>query len=489
MGRCLILTLVVIVLTGCDTGSFTTSLPSVAGNYSGGGFGATPGGVQDMSLARELVSNGRVPPAEALLVEAMLSEHDLPLSGDECADLLCLRGALGWQENAGWIQLGLSSNIDPDAFERASLGVVLLVDVSASMGWDYGDYRRPADVADRLLRSLVQRFDGSDRIGIATFETHAHRLLDFIPGDQSERLHRVVESLESGGSTNMEAGLRLARDMFAETEPDVRERRIILITDANPNVGASSPGSFMEIAGSLATDGIGLTVIGTGIGLDPTVMHAMVNLRGGNGFSIAEAGSVSPFMEANWPWMVSPIAYDLSVDVAPTGGFAVGQGYGFPGEEAELNVASVFLSENRGALMLKLDGGAFDGLGASLSLAYTDPDGSQRNETLELALPGDAEPDDAGRYFTQYSAQKCAALSLLVDGMHDAASSYQENREEALAEMAQAVERYRSDSRALMDQNQGDQTELTRELELAEQLLQLMREGAEQGTLYGPDYP
>ena len=58
-----------------------------------GDFGATQGGVQDMGLARELIASGRVPPAEAFVVEGMFSEHDLGLTGEACARTLCLRGA------------------------------------------------------------------------------------------------------------------------------------------------------------------------------------------------------------------------------------------------------------------------------------------------------------------------------------------------------------------------------------------------------------
>ena len=109
---------------------------------SEGDFGATQGGVQDMKSARELIDNGRVPPAESFLVEGMFSEHDLPLSGGTCERLLCLRGAVGVAptldgETSGWMQVGLSSTIDPDAYQRPPLTLIATVDVSGSMGWHY----------------------------------------------------------------------------------------------------------------------------------------------------------------------------------------------------------------------------------------------------------------------------------------------------------------------------------------------------------------
>ena len=148
-------------LGGCS-GLASSSL-SGAGVGSGSEFGATTGGIKDMNFARELIKNGRVPPAEAFLVEAMFAEHDLPLTGAPCATRLCLRGALGLAptlsgEQSGWVQVGLSSTVDPETFARPPLSAIFTVDVSGSMGWDYktqsGDYVRAAALADRLQTSM-----------------------------------------------------------------------------------------------------------------------------------------------------------------------------------------------------------------------------------------------------------------------------------------------------------------------------------------------
>src|SRR5688572_13794606 len=101
--------------------SFLVLIASIScgGDYGGsGGFGATPGGVKDMGIARELIANGQIPPPDALLVEGMFSEHDLGLAGPLCERVLCLRAASGIAaddagETRGWVQIGLSSTIDP----------------------------------------------------------------------------------------------------------------------------------------------------------------------------------------------------------------------------------------------------------------------------------------------------------------------------------------------------------------------------------------
>ena len=137
-----------LAVAGCDVGGGTRG----ASRPGGAGIpGATPGGAQDIGLARDLIASGVIPPPEAITIEGVLSEHDFPLDGPECTSTLCIRGALGWQDEAGWLQLALTSAIDMDAYERASQGIVFVVDVSGSMGWAYAPYGEPALVARDLL--------------------------------------------------------------------------------------------------------------------------------------------------------------------------------------------------------------------------------------------------------------------------------------------------------------------------------------------------
>jgi len=168
---------------------------SDAGGFSGpgGDFGATPGGIQDMTFARETVQAGRVPPPEAFVVEAMFSEHDLPLEGEPCTTLLCLRAATGLalnetDEPSAWVQVGMSSTIDPETFQRPDLSVVAVVDVSGSMGWDYGARGNPAALARSLLTELSQRLGEGDRFSIVTYGSSSRVHLAPVSASEDERI-------------------------------------------------------------------------------------------------------------------------------------------------------------------------------------------------------------------------------------------------------------------------------------------------------------
>ncbi len=90
----IISTIIILLLSGCST-------DGILGGNASSPSGVTPGGLQDINTARELIANDVVPPAETLVAEGMFSQHDLSLESGDCSEPLCIQGALGWQNNSG----------------------------------------------------------------------------------------------------------------------------------------------------------------------------------------------------------------------------------------------------------------------------------------------------------------------------------------------------------------------------------------------------
>ena len=460
--------------------------------YSGspGEFGATQGGVQDMTLARSLVEEGRVPPAGAFLPEAMFSEHDLPLTGAPCDTLLCLRGAMGVAPAAdgtaaAWVQIGMSSTINPETFERPTQTIVATVDVSGSMYWTNANGTTAREISRALLHGIVDRLGEGDRFAIVAFGSTARTVLPLTSAVEQERIHAAIDGLSENGSTDMESGMRIAYPLAASAVGSTDAVRVMVFSDYQPNVGATTPGEFQRLAVAGAEDGVGLTLFGLGLGLGPEVMSAMSEIRSANAFSLVAPDEVAPLLEDSWPWMVSPIAFDLQVKLQTASGFRLAGSYGFPGvdgeTEATLAVATVFLSRRKGAMLVRLqpvEAGPFAAAEATLSLGYTTVDGTPMTESLAVRYDGQAL-DDGGRYLPQAGLAKTVALALLVSGMRTAAEQYGTDRAAAVATLEAARERYASDIAGLADEA------LDNELVFADALLALMRAGAPQGTLYG----
>jgi Ca-activated chloride channel homolog len=488
-----IASLLIFFLSGCsDTSSPDSGVDCASGPA---GFGATQGGVQDMGLARELVASGRVPPAEAFTVEGMFSEHDLPLSGEVSNSILNLRGALGLApdlagERAAWIQVGLSSNIDPENFPRPSLSLVACVDVSGSMGWSYAgentEYPTPGSIARLLLLRIVNQLEDRDRVAIITYGTNVTTLLEPVAAHHPS-VGSAIESLHPSGVTNMEAGLNTAfsvalEELGAETD-DVR---VVLFTDIQPNVGATSSGSFRELAEAAAAKNIGLTVFGLGVGMRQEVMNAISDLRGGNAYSLFQSTDVDDFIEMNWPWFAVPIAHDLSLDLDLPSGLEVEETYGFPGTsdcQLGFTIASVFPSNRKGALLACLKpviGKSFGGESVTGRLNYTDLAEGNVSQEITWTFPTKQVVEDEP-WFDQTAVGKTVALAVLVSGMKNAALLYGDSPAMAAGIMRQAAVRITADAEFLDDE------ELGVEVQLANHLLALMEDGAPQGDLYG--YP
>lgn len=476
----LILFALACLMSACDAGLAGTP---------GGGLGATPGGVQDMGFARELIANGQVPPAEAFVVEGMFSEHDLPLTGAACSRILCLRSAAGiaptLEGNAsGWLQVGMSSTINPDEFERPSLSLIFVVDVSGSMNWQYqtpyNEYQTPLKVAKLQMQKLVPQLNAQDKVAIVIYGSDSKTVLNFIAGSEQQKILKAIDDLESEGSTNMEAGLKTAFQLMKSAN-GTDEKRLMLFTDVQPNVGATGATEFQELVSEGASLGAGLTVFGVGVGLGAEVFSAMSKLRGGNAFTLFGSRDVDKIVEEDWPYMVSPIAYDLKLELLPAAGFEVAEGYGFPtaNKEAKLDVSTVFLSKRRGGLLVRFNTEqSVTTFAVDAALSYTTPEGLNLEENLSANTTGQTL-DNRGHFYAQASVGKTVALAILVSSMNQAATLYGSDAEAAISLLEKARLRFQADAEALAD------SALMPEVKLTEDLLQLMKDGAEQGTLYG----
>lgn len=453
-----------------------------------GDFGATPGGVKDLRLARELVANGQVPPADALLVEAMFAEHDLGLEGAACEQELCVRAAAGLApeiggEARGWAQVGLSSTIDPDTWERPSTTFVFTVDVSGSMSWGDGsaDNPTPAWLARKLMHEIADELRPDDKVAVVAYGSDVDVRLELTAGD-SPRIHEVIDDLDEDGSTNMEAGMEKAYQIGGGSR-GTAQTRVIVFSDTQPNVGETSGSGFAAMVQNAAAGGVDTTVLALGLGIGAEVMRGMASLRGANAFSLTRAEHVEELMADQWPWFTTPIAYGLRVDVTLGEGWGIDRGLGFPAvsddEQLGLEAETVFLSKRKGALLVALTPLATsEPLRGEFALSYVTPDGT----AVEGVAAFDASaaiPGETGQWFEQHSVARTTALALVTEAMHDAATIYAAMPAAALGVLQAARARFAADAAALGD------ADLAVEQQLVDAMTALVEQGAPQGSLYG----
>ena len=143
---------------------------------------------------------------------------------------------------------------------------VFVIDVSASMGSHYDGRLTKLQAAIQANVTMVlnkTQIDPHDEIGIVTFNHRAHALLPIYPLNSHKReIIRALQSIGIDGGTDINEGLKAARDMFDWNRSDV-VRRIVLLTDGHG-------GEPLRTAKDLKSRGVVIDVIG--VGSDPSAV-------------------------------------------------------------------------------------------------------------------------------------------------------------------------------------------------------------------------
>jgi Ca-activated chloride channel family protein len=99
----------------------------------------------------------------------------------------------------------------------------------------------------------------------------------------TDKILDAIEELKPGGSTNLEAGLRLGYEQAREAFDDDAVNLVVLASDGVANVGDTGPGSLSEKIAEEGSEGIHLVTVGYGMGnYNDHLMEQLADL--GDGF-------------------------------------------------------------------------------------------------------------------------------------------------------------------------------------------------------------
>lgn len=457
-------------LAGCG-------VPGTAGSFDG--YGATPGGTQDIALARAKIDQGQIPAPEDFVAEGLYSEHDLPLDGPNCDQVLCLRTAVGIAPaiDTGrqelFVQVGFSSNVDPATFHRKPLDVALVIDHSGSMnGVSITSVKEAA-------RRLVAKLDENDTFSLVIFDDDVDTLVKQTSAGDHTELLKAIDKIQADGSTCIECGLREGFKQLATRPVEAsRSRRLFLFTDAMPNVGATGKGEFMDLLRSNSEQGRDMTLFGVNLVFGQDLVTHISSVRGANAFYLSSPERASQVFDEDFDFLVTPIAYDLHMALTPAEGFRVEAVYGVPGVDpgassAEMDVATVFLSRRRGAIVARLSGSGEVQPGQPVvadGFSFQPTEGEAPPTVSLTAKYEGSEPlTSTSTWYSQRSVRKTVALTNLILGARQACEQWQKGEKVAAREVAdRTAALLHSEAEAL------DDAPLRTEAELASKLAALM---------------
>ena len=135
----------------------------------------------------------------------------------------------------------------------------------------------------RSLRALVENLSSKDRLAIVVYAGSSGLVLPSTPGADKDRIFKVLDELEAGGSTNGAEGIQLAYATARENFAKEANNRVILCTDGDFNVGVTSQSELIALIEKERASGVFLSVLGFGAGnLKDSTMEKLADKGNGN---------------------------------------------------------------------------------------------------------------------------------------------------------------------------------------------------------------
>ena len=215
------------------------------------------------SNIRRFINQGEMPPKDAVRIEEMINyfNYNNPKpTGNDPVRITTEVGICPWNKTHRLVQIGLKAR-EIESQNLPASNFVFLIDVSGSM---FGPTR--LELVKSSLRLLVNNLREKDRVAIVTYCGDARVALPSTPGNEKQKIKDALETLTAGGSTAGGAGIKEAYRIAQKNFIAQGNNRIILCTDGDFNVGASSETELENLIESKRKGGIFLTVLGYGMG-------------------------------------------------------------------------------------------------------------------------------------------------------------------------------------------------------------------------------
>lgn len=231
------------------------------------------------AIARKYVKDGILPPYEAVRAEEFINyfaqDYTPPTNGGFA---VYADGAPSpFRSNSTMLRVGVQGYRVPES-QRKNASLTFVIDISGSMNRE-----NRLGLVKRSLELLVSRLDRGDSVSIVVYGDSARVHLPPTNGADKTRILNAIYQLQSEGSTNTEAGMRLGYQMAAESYIRDGINRVILCSDGVANVGNTEPVSLINNARGQAPEDVTLTTIGFGMdNFNDVLMEQMADK--GNGF-------------------------------------------------------------------------------------------------------------------------------------------------------------------------------------------------------------
>ncbi len=215
------------------------------------------------SNVRRMINNGETIPSDAVKIEEMVNyfSYTYPQPIDEHPFSINTEVIeTPWHKDTQLVRIGLQGKTYANEALPAS-NLTFLIDVSGSMG-----AVNKLPLLKSAFKLLVKQLRPKDKVSIVVYAGAAGVVLEPTSGDHKEKILSALDNLQSGGSTAGGAGIQLAYKFAEKNFNKKGNNRVILATDGDFNVGASSDNDMQTLIEEKRKSGVFLSVLGFGYG-------------------------------------------------------------------------------------------------------------------------------------------------------------------------------------------------------------------------------
>jgi Ca-activated chloride channel family protein len=263
---------------------------------------------------RRFLSDGQLPPRDAVRVEEMVNYFDYgypaPASAQEPFRPFVAVAPSPWSRGKQIVHIGLQGYDIPRS-ARPPLNLVFLVDVSGSM--DEPD-RLP--LAIKALNLLVDQLRPQDRVSLVVYAGAAGVVLQPTMGWEKLKMRCALGALHAGGSTAGGQGLALAYAMAERHFDKGAVNRVVLMTDGDFNVGVADPRKLQDFVAEKRATGVYLSAYGYGRGnYNDVMMQSLAQAGNGTAGYVDTLDEARKLFREDFARSIFPIADDVKIQV------------------------------------------------------------------------------------------------------------------------------------------------------------------------------
>jgi len=265
------------------------------------------------SIARRSISEGALPSPDQVRIEEFVNyfhyddprpEGDLPFA----VNLEAAPSRFGEEADMHLLRIGIQAE-EIAVEQRDPVNLVFLMDVSGSMSAP-----DKLGLAVYAMKNLVDKLTESDTLGIVVYAGSEGVVLEPTAVENKSAILDALDSLSAGGSTNGEAGIRLAYEMAESAFREDGVNRVVLCTDGDFNVGLTGD-ALVEMIEEYRDKDIFLTNLGFGMGFNDTTMEQLADHGNGNYAYIDSPNEALRVLGENLVSTLQVVAKDVKIQV------------------------------------------------------------------------------------------------------------------------------------------------------------------------------